>query len=359
MNRKRYHYLTYTERLQIYSLRQAKVPIREIAVIIKKHVSTVYRELKRGSCTCLDAEARFVQSYSPDIAHQKFRENMAAKGPDLKIGVDHAYAEYLERRILQDGISPDAVLGEIKYKGIQFETCVSTRTLYNYIDKGLFRNLSNADLLRKGKYRKKKPKKVSKRPPRGISIEQRSSEIGKRISFGHWEMDTVYGPVGGHKRTLLVLTERLTRMEVIRPIADRTARSVVKALNSIERQYSTSFPHIFKTITVDNGSEFSDVYALQNSPYARKPRTSLYFCHPYCSSERGSNENANSIIRRYIPKGRDLSLHSSRDIVYIQNKINTMPRKVLGYSTAQEEFEKYISKINPALCKTLNIRTDY
>ena len=358
MAKRAYHYFTYTERLKLSGMCAAKAPVREMAAVLGKHVSTIYRELKRGRCVNLDSQAQYIQTYSPETAQRKYREHMRAKGPALKLGNDYAFSRYVETRILQDGLSPDAVLGEIKRKNLPFKTRISTRTLYNYIDNGVFSVLSTKHLLYQGKRRPQNKGRQPARPPRGISIEKRPHSINRRITSGHWEMDTVYGPTAGTKNTLLVLTERKSRMELILPIPDRTARSVIRALNTLERQCPKHFSQIFKTITVDNGSEFAHTQKLEISPYTRKRRTTLFYCHPYRSGERGSNENANGVIRRFVPKGTDLSQYGARDIAHIQRWINALPRKVLGYSTAQEEFEAFLSTIDPALCNLPIFRTD-
>ena len=106
--------------------------------------------------------------------------------------------------------------------------------------------------------------KTTKRAPRGESIEKRPEVINQRITFGHWEMDTVYSSKEG-SCALLVMTERLTRKEIIEKMRDRTAISTVRALNRIERRFGALFPRVFQTITVDNGGEFSDVKSLEQS----------------------------------------------------------------------------------------------
>ena len=127
--------------------------------------------------------------------------------------------------------------------------------------------------------RKRPYKKVKtmKRPPRGESIEKRPAEVDARETFGHWEGDTVYS-----KKALFILTERLTREEIIMRIKDRTAESVIKALDRIERKYGpVLFRKIFQTITLDNGGEFADVDRLERSPLRKTlKRTKVYFCHP-------------------------------------------------------------------------------
>ena len=117
---------------------------------------------------------------------------------------------------------------------------------------------------------------------------------------------------------------------------NKKAESTVKALNSLERKLgAVKFRGIFKSITVDNGVEFLDFQNLEKSIINKKlKRTIIYYCHPFCSSERGSNENQNRLIRRFIPKGSDISLLTNEDIKQIQEWMNNYPRKLLGGKSA-------------------------
>ncbi len=148
------------------------------------------------------------------------------------VGNDIAFANYIEHKIIKEKYSSDAVLGEIKIKGMDFKTQISRSTLYSYIDKGIFFELSNKHLPVKKNKKEKKSREKPKRAPAGKSIEKRPAEITERSSFGHWKMDCVEG-AKGTKKTLLVLTERFTRCEIIRIMPDKTMASVVEALNVI------------------------------------------------------------------------------------------------------------------------------
>ena len=151
------------------------------------------------------------------------------------------------------------------------------------------------------------------------------------------------------KGTLLVLTERITRFEIVRKIKDKTAQSVIKALNMLEREYgSRLFRIIFKTITVDNGSEFSDFLGIQTAINGKNKRTEVYYCHPYSSWERGSNENQNKMVRRHYPKGFDFSKVTQKQINKLQNWINNYPRKIFNYSSSADLFEAYLNEIKSA-----------
>lgn len=337
-----FKYLTRTKRLQIESYLRIKMPIKEIAKLIHVHISTIYREIKRGEYEHTLSNLTTEKRYSCDIAEQKAIENKKAKGPDLKIGNDYELAEHIENRILKGHLSPLAVIGEIKAKNLKFNTSICVTTLYNYIKKDVFANITMKHLPMKSQGKPKK-RKVVKRMPRGTSIEDRPKEIYNRNTFGHWEMDCVCGST---KTTLLVLTERLTRKEIIYKMPNQKMESVHHCLNQLEHKYGKKFKLIFKSITVDNGSEFSDSKSLEKSKFGKNSkRTKVYYCHPYCSCERGTNERINREIRRLIPKGSDLSKYTPEQIKDVENWVNDYPRQVLDFKTSKELFNKHLFSI--------------
>lgn len=337
---RRFKHLTRADRLTIETMIKDGKSEKEIAERIGVHESTIYREIKRGQYMHRNSDYTEELRYSPDIAHKKYRENLKAKGPDLKIGSDQELADYIEKRIADDGYSPEAVLGEIKQKEIPFQTSISKTTLYRYIDMGLFVTITNKDLPVKGR-RKKKNKKVRRqaRASAGDSIEKRPERIDDREEFGHWEMDTVVGKRGESKHSLLVLTERKTREEIITLLYEHTMEQVVKALDSLEKKWGNLFSQVFKTITVDNGSEFSNCAGMEKSALEDGSRTKIYYCHPYSSYERGTNENQNRLIRRKVPKGENFDDRTEEDIQGVEDWLNNYPRKLFGYRTAQTMFD--------------------
>lgn len=244
-----------------------------------------------------------------------------------------------------EGYSPEAVLGEIKEQGLEFDTTICTATLYNYIHRGLFARLTSEQLPRHGKGAKEYKRVRASRAPRGETIDNRPEEVKDRKVFGHWEMDTVVGKKGGKKDVLLVLTERKTRDEIIRKIKDKTTASVVRAVNGLERKYGKAFPLIFKSITCDNGCEFQDFDGIAQSILRKGKRTEVYFCHPYSSFERGSNENNNILIRRWFPKGTDFGNVTHKDVQGVEDWMNNYPRRLLGFKTARQLFEEEVSLI--------------
>jgi transposase, IS30 family len=112
---------------------------------------------------------------------------------------------------------------------------------------------------------------------------------------------------------------------------------VQQAIDKLERKTGRRFKEIFKTITVDNGSEFLDSERLESSiKDPSQKRFKLYYAHPYSAWERGSNENANKLIRRFIPKGASISKLRNKDIHRIENWMNNYPRRILGYQCAND-----------------------
>jgi IS30 family transposase len=157
-------------------------------------------------------------------------------------------------------------------------------------------------------------------------------------------MDTVIGKART-KPNLLVLSERKTRYELIIKLPDKSSKSVVAALNQIERKYRKRFPEIFKTITCDNGCEFANWRGMEQSALRKAVRTKLYYCHPYSAYERGTNENTNRIIRRFCPKGTDFRRVPPGYIRAVETWINNYPREVLGFKSAAELFEAELHKL--------------
>lgn len=340
---KRFKQFSFNDRLRLEALVKAKNKPEQIARVLHFHISTIYRELKRGQFEALNSDLTKEMRYSPDIAQQHKDEVLAAKGPGLKIGTQKAFADRIEEIIIKDGYSPAAALAKVKEEGFNFTICVST--LYSYIEKGVFLNLALEHLPEKRKGKKKhKRKTVQKRATKGESIENRPKEVMSRAEFGHWEMDTVVGARGLARKSLLVLTERKTRKETILLLKEHTSAAVVKALDRLERKMGKRFREIFKSITVDNGSEFSDWEGMERSRRSRKKRTKVYYCHPYSSWERGTNENQNKLIRRHIPKGAVFDDKTQGDIDRIADWINNYPRRLFEYRTSEGLYNEELKK---------------
>lgn len=330
-------YITETERYKIETMLQDGIKPKEIAQRIGKHYTTIYREIKRGTVTLLDTELREYTKYCADVAQRKQEECSHNKGIDLKIGNDYQTMKYMESLIKDNRYSAYAV--SIALKKEHATTILCPQTVYNYINKGIFLNVDRNDLVYNKT--KKKEEQTNRRPSLKMlgakTIEERPYEVNTRNTVGHWELDTVYSGKGKGKACLLVFTERLTRHEIIKKIPNRSAESVLKAIDGIEKKIgSDKFRKVFKTITCDNGVEFTKHKEIETSVIDNMRRTYLYFCHAFCSSERGSNENANKLIRKYIPKSSDISLYSTEYIEQIETLINNYPRRMFDGLSSNE-----------------------
>lgn len=319
--------------------------------------STIRRELKRGRVKQISSELIEYYSYSADIAQQDYDYKASSKGPELKLLKDYAFVEYVEYKIIEEKYSPDAIIMELENNdfcnpktGEEFDTKICTKTLYNYIDMELFPNLTNKDLPREGKMPKRKQRKVrrSYRNVDGKSIWERPEAANKRFELGHWEMDCIESTKKADGSCLLTMVERKTRQTLIYKLPNQTQKCVINMLDRIERKIGrVKFAETFKTITVDNGSEFLDHQGMEKSLRSKtKKRTMIYYCHPYSSWERGSNEHSNGMIRRFIPKGAAISDIPVTEVKRVEDWLNNYPRRLLGGLSANAKKEK-IAKDNP------------
>jgi len=314
-----------------------------LGTLLSKHSKTIKRELKRGIVEHMKSDLTTIFEYNADYAQNDAISKNNAKGPSIKLGSDWTLVNSISKLIKEDKYSPYAILQHYKKTQWPSDTRICEKTLYNYIVAGDITDVTVKDLLYAGKRFKPKgkPKKHSNAMNASRSIDKRPKEANERSVVGHWEMDTVYSGKGCSPFCLLTLTERKTRTEIVRKIPDRTAASVTGEIDKIERQLgSVTFRKLFLTITPDNGVEFSNAIGLEKSVLCSTPRTQLFFAHPYSSFERGTNENHNGIIRRFIPKGSDLGLEKKSSIRKIQDWMNKYPRKILGGKSPLEALVK-------------------
>lgn len=331
--------MTRDERIRLDALRRAGVPVAECARQLGFCRQTIYNELRRGECDVVREHHGYYydeKEYSTVKGQQIHKRNQETRGrPPMKIGSDIKYANFLEGKILKDRFSPAAALAAARASGL-FKTSVSVNTLYSYIDKGIFFELTNKDLWQKGRKRKagEKPERRTVHP-KLPSIEDRPEAVNQRREFGHWEMDLVV-ECSGSRAALLTLTERQTRQELIFKLPDKRAASVRAIFNKLERNMGRKkFRERFKSITTDNGPEFLEYDKLRQS-IRDGPRFDIYYCHSYSAWEKGTNENHNRMIRRWFPKGTDFDKVNKREIAAIQNWMNGYPRKILGWKTPLE-----------------------
>ena len=337
MERKKRKRITNVERIQFEALYNCgKHTMQEIARIMNRSDKTLYRELKKGQYMHTNPDLTETMRYSSDksrIRYEKICENC---GRPLKIGNDHKLVSYLTRKIKEEHYSPAAALASIKRDGLSFKTEICLRTIYNYIYSGMvFLNVGREDLPQKPEPKTKKGK-VLKRLSAGKLIDKRPEHINSRESFGNWEMDTVVS-CPEDTTAVLAMTERKTRGELLFRIPSHEAAEPVRILDRLERELGTrAFRTIFRSITVDNGTENQNYIGLERSVRNQMKRTEVYYCHPYSPAERGSNENQNKLVRRFIPKGSRIGDYSKAEIQKIEKWMNTYPRKMFDWKTSYE-----------------------
>lgn len=290
----------------------------------------------------MNSEREQFPVYSAQKGQDVAQQAALNKGPRGKL--TNTIAADIRDQILNKKYSPYAAIVELRKRGTH-SWLPCERTIYYAINAGLL-GISRQDLPYNPP--EKRPKQQGKRMAytntKGRSIDQRPPEAEDRSEYGHWEMDTVVGGTGTSPACLLVMTERKYRQQIIRKIPARTQEAVARALNRLEREPSSVFKTM-KSLTADNGCEFLSVDAIESSALnPRKSRCLLYFAHPYSSFERGSNENANRIIRRFIPKGADISGFTRSEIQHIEDWINHLPRKLLDGLSAEEKVQQYFEE---------------
>lgn len=326
-------YITEKQRYQIEILLQQKYSIPEISKIMDIKYNTLYKEIRKGTVEQLDSLLAVHYVYKADYAQMKYDNSVCNRGRNLKIGSDLKLVHYIEDMVHNKKYSPAALLLHAENEGLTFSTTLCVKTIYNYFDMDLFLHASCDDLAWKRSSRKPAEKRssVSLNNRGGRSIEERPESIRERKTYGHWEMDTVVSGQNTGRSCLLVLSERMTREEIIIKIRNKKASSVVSALDRLEKSLGKQkFKEKFRTITCDNGVEFLDCKGIERSCFKSGIRTMVYYCHPYSSYERGTNENINRMIRRFFPKGTNFDTVTSKQVAMVQDWINNYPRKLLG-----------------------------
>ena len=328
----KYKHITYAERTMIERWHnKERLSKREIANRLNKSERTIRREIKKGMTINLTSNLEEIEVYSADISQQQYEENLKAKGQEIKIGSNITLVKLIEGKILEEKKSPEVIEYELKEKGL---IEITARTIRNYIKNGNVFNIEKKDMIYNKEYKSKnKNKRIAKHTPPEYSIENRPKQANERSEYGHWEGDLI---IGKRKKgwVLLTFTERMTREEIIIKIKGKAKEYVIKAMNGLERKYGKRFYSKFKTITFDNGVEFMDYCGMEKSCLRKGKRTNIYYAHPYCSGERGTNENNNRMIRRWIPKGVSMDNISPSYIKQIENWLNNYPRNMFGYKSS-------------------------
>ena len=320
----RYHQITSEERHTLATLRKQHRSCAEIADVLGRHRSTIYRELKRNRCRH-DGGYRYERAKEQASARRKRApRNRRLTGEDWQ----------LIEQFLREDLSPEQVSGILHvYRILE----VSHETIYKHIwlDKRRGGTL-HQHLRQRLKYRKrygtheKRGRVAGKR-----HISERPAAAQHRREIGHWEMDTVVGK--GSKHCIVSLVERVTGCVLIGKLRERT----VAALNQRLLQIVNGHPHLFKTITADNGTEFHGYRQIE-----QLTGIPIYFATPYHSWERGTNENTNGLIRQYVPKSASMKELTQQRCNEIARILNNRPRKRHRFRTPIEVLNQHLDRVS-------------
>ena len=314
-----YCQLTPEERYMLAALRRQGLNRAEIARSLGRHRSTVCREVRRNSTRSDGHYRAFTAQERTNGRRSRSRRNLRFSAADF------ATIDELLRRQW----SPEQVCGHLARCGL---LSISHETIYRHVwrDKRegglLYTHLRGARKRRRKRYRSydSRGKLAGKR-----LISERPPEVESRRQMGHWEIDTVMG--AGSKDCIVTLVERKTGLLLIGKLEDRTTVSLNRRVIRIIKRHRGAF----ETITSDNGTEFHHYERIE-----ARTKALFYFARPYHSWERGSNENANGLIRQYLPKGVSMAGLSQHQCNAIARRLNARPRKRLGFRTPLECFNE-------------------
>lgn len=310
-----YQHLTRRQRYIIEDLRELGKNLAFIAKELGVNRSTICREIKRNSNSRGGYKAKGAQSSAESRRPRIMEYPRKICGP----------LEELVIQKLQAGWSPEQISGRLKYEG---KTSVSSEGIYRYV---LMDRKSGGHLYKLLRRHGRKQRRGYRRSRYWIKIERRRfiddrmQEANARTELGHWERDLLHGNRNGP--AVLTIVDRKSRFTLLEKVANRTHQESQKqTLQAFKRTGM-----ICKSLTNDNGPEFGAFHELEQNLGAN-----VYFTHPYCSWERGTNENTNGLLRQYLPKKcsyRSLKDHHLRDL---EQRLNQRPRKTLNYQTPEE-----------------------
>ena len=310
-----YTHLTQEERYQIHSLKRQGISQSRIAAELGRCPSTLSRELSRNAS---------VQGYKPAQAQCKADARQSQRRNAQQFS---ALEWQLVEIYLRLHLSPQQVSDRLALEG---RLVISTESVYQYAyaDKAHGGDLVN--YLRCQKVRRKRYASGHER--RGvlknrIGIEHRPAVVDLKRRIGDWEGDTVIGK--GHKGALVTLVERKSRYTLAHPLSSKHSAGVTQAIVELLRPHKK----VCKTLTFDNGKEFAEHEFIGRCLGAK-----VYFAHPYCSWERGLNENTNGLLRQFFPKASSLLTVTKAHVDDAVYRLNHRPRKCLGYRTPHEVF---------------------
>lgn len=325
-----YTHLSEEERYHIDELLRDGYKQSAIAEALGRSASTLSRELSRN---------KGKRGWRPHQAESKAIERLTRRGASNANRVRELSWAYVVEKLTGEQWSPEQIAGRMKLEGVE---PISHETIYQRIlsDKASGGTLYSH--LRCKKQRKKRyGSKTAGRSciPNRVDIEKRPAIVDSRRRVGDWEGDTI---IGSHKGGAVIasMVERKSRFTVLSKSPDKTTKSVI---GGIINEMKT-LTKLINTITFDNGKEFSSHVDLTNQFGA-----DIFFARPYHSWERGLNENTNGLVRQYFPKRTSFDTVNKTELQNVVDKLNSRPRKCLGYKTPYEVFKKLAEKRGVAL----------
>ena len=313
--------ITLEQRYEIAALKKLGKSNVYISEQIGKDKSTIGRELKRN-CDNRDG------TYRTKLAEQKCRERHRKKPKKVRFTQD---VKVIVNKYIREDYSPEQITGFCRKVGIE---CVSPETIYLHIwaDKDAGGDLYK-HLRRRGRKNKKRGNYLAGRGfiKDRVGIEKRPSNVELKKTFGDLEADTIVGK--NHKGALVTINDRASGMLKMKRTATREAKEVSAAINELLEDW---LPYI-RTITSDNGKEFAE-----HKEVASTCQLDFYFANPYCSWERGANENLNGLVRQYFPKKTNFSNITDEQVERIEKKLNNRPRKRFNFETPLEVMDKLL-----------------
>ena len=308
----KYRQLTQDERYMIVQLRRQGLGLSEMARLMSRQRSTIWRELKRNMIP-----TRHGLGYCVSKAQEQRngRLRRSRRGPQ------HSPEDYaLVRRLLLQQWSPEQIAGTLRRLN---ELQISHQTIYRYIRRDwriggvLWQELRRRYKRRKHHYGLEKRGRLQGKP----TIEDRPERVETRQELGHYEGDTVHG-ASWEKTCVVTLVERATGYVLVGKSPDKTVKSVNKVLIRLLNES----PLPVRTLTLDNGTEFHGYREVEEATGVQ-----IYFARPHHPWQRGCNENANGLLRQYWPKRTSMAHLTQRKCQQIAHKLNTRPRKRYGY----------------------------
>jgi IS30 family transposase len=336
--RKRGQHLQAEDRGALQALKAQGYSNRAIAKILGCSPTTVGNELKRGTPPRKSSKGKD-PSYSAKRGEAVYKANRKASVKPLKVLRCKAFLAWVATQVRDHKWSLDACCGYAKlHQLFPADEMVCTHTLYNMV----WADLIPIKVMELPEAVKRRPRKDSEKENKrryGTSISQRPEIASLRTEVGHWEGDTVVGKRDGKEAVVLSLLEKKTQYYIALRIPGKTSEAVMAAMRALRDEYGEHFADVFKTITVDNGSEFADFSQIEEW------ETDAFFAHPFSSWERAQNERHNGLFRAFVPKGQSIEPYSEEDILAAADELNGRARKKLEYRTPEELFEAFLDSI--------------